>query len=184
MKKRGIKYYYDHFEEILIVITLVVMTILVFLQVVLRYIFNSGIVWSEEVSRYLFVWVSWLGLGLGARENQHIKVEMLVNKLKGNQLLAVKILSDLIVLAINVFVVYEGVRLMNMTLLTHKKSALLHCTMAIFQAAVPVGCGLMCIRNIEDIVKTWNDHKNGTLGMTAGEAAKACAAGEEEGGKV
>ena len=184
MKKRGIKYYYDHLEEVLIVIALVMMTILVFLQVVLRYIFNSGIMWSEEVSRYLFVWVSWLGLSLGARENQHIKVEMIVNKLKGNKLLIVTVLSDLIVLAINLFVVYEGIRLMNMTLLTHKKSALLHCTMAIFQAAIPVGCGLMCLRNLEDIVRTYQQYRNGTLGIPEHTGEEADAAGEQEGGRA
>lgn len=174
MKKRGIKYYYDHLEETLIVIALVAMTILVFLQVVLRYVFNTGILWSEEVSRYLFVWVSWLGLSLGAREDQHIKVEMVVNKLKGRPALAVKILSHLIVLAINVFIVYQGIRLMNFTLATRKKSALLHCTMAIFQAAVPVGCGLMIIRNIEDIVKAFKGYRG----------TKISAGREKEGGST
>lgn len=182
MKKRGIKYYYDHLEETLLIIALVLMTVLVFLQVVLRYIFNSGIIWSEEISRYLFVWISWIGISLGERENQHIKVEMVVNKLKGTPLFMVKMLSTLIVLAINLFVVYQGIRLMNFTLITHKKSALLHCTMAIFQAAIPVGCALMSIRNIEDMVRIIKAYQSGTLNEN-GEGERDELA-DEEGGKA
>jgi TRAP-type C4-dicarboxylate transport system permease small subunit len=52
--------------EGLIALLLAVMVVLVFGNVVLRYAFNSGISFSEEVSRWLFVWLTFLGFLLGA----------------------------------------------------------------------------------------------------------------------
>lgn len=57
------------------------MVVLVFGNVVLRYIFNSGITVSEEVSRWLFVWMVFLGAIVGLREHAHLGMDMLVNKL-------------------------------------------------------------------------------------------------------
>ena len=57
------------------------MTLVIFAQVIFRYILKSPLAWSEELARYLFVWVSFIGSVVAARRNQHIGVEMLVNKL-------------------------------------------------------------------------------------------------------
>jgi len=53
------------------------LVLLVFTQIVLRYLFNSGIAWAEEVSRYLFVYVVFLGIAIGIHEKSHIALEIL-----------------------------------------------------------------------------------------------------------
>ncbi|RYZ12739.1 MAG: TRAP transporter small permease [Comamonadaceae bacterium] len=67
--------------EVLIVACLVLMVLLVFGNVVLRYIFNSGIPIAEEVSRWLFVWMTFLGAIVALREHAHLGTEFLVDKL-------------------------------------------------------------------------------------------------------
>ncbi|MBR0573117.1 MULTISPECIES: TRAP transporter small permease [Pasteurellaceae] len=67
--------------EILVVTILGVMALLVFLNVVLRYGFNSSINITEEVSRYLFIWLTFLGAILAFNDNQHVKVTLFVDKL-------------------------------------------------------------------------------------------------------
>lgn len=57
---------------------LAVMVVLVFGNVVLRYVFNSGIVVSEELSRWLMVWLTFLGSVVALRERQHLGVDTLV----------------------------------------------------------------------------------------------------------
>ena len=56
------------------------MAAMVFLNVVLRYGFNSGLVWSEEMSRYFFVWLTFIGAVLTFAEHGHIGVETLVRR--------------------------------------------------------------------------------------------------------
>jgi len=60
---------------------LAVMVVLVFGNVVLRYAFNSGISVSEELSRWLFVWITFLGAIVAVREHGHLGTDMLLTKL-------------------------------------------------------------------------------------------------------
>src|SRR6185369_2812390 len=64
-----------------IALLLAVMVVLVFSNVVLRYVFNSGITVSEELSRWLFVWLVFLGAIVGMREHAHLGMDTLVQRL-------------------------------------------------------------------------------------------------------
>jgi len=72
---------YCRFLEWIIVAALAVMVVLVFGNVVLRYAFNSGITLSEEVSRWLFVWLTFLGAIVALKEHGHLGSDMLVSRL-------------------------------------------------------------------------------------------------------
>ena len=67
--------------EALIALCLALMVIMVFGNVVLRYAFNSGIAASEEVSRWLFVWLTFLGAIVALKEHGHLGSDMLVSRL-------------------------------------------------------------------------------------------------------
>jgi TRAP-type C4-dicarboxylate transport system permease small subunit len=67
--------------EFLIALGLAIMVLLVFGNVVLRYGFNSGITVSEEVSRWLFIWGTFLGAIVALREHGHLGMDMVVAKL-------------------------------------------------------------------------------------------------------
>ena len=67
--------------EILIAAFLAVMVVMVFGNVVLRYAFNSGIIASEEVSRWLFLWVTFLGAIVALKEHGHLGTDALISRL-------------------------------------------------------------------------------------------------------
>ena len=67
--------------ELLVVACLVAMVIMVFGNVVLRYGFNSGITVSEEMSRYCFIWLTYIGAMIAMREGEHLGVDTLVKHL-------------------------------------------------------------------------------------------------------
>jgi TRAP-type C4-dicarboxylate transport system permease small subunit len=64
-----------------IALCLAVMVVLVFSNVVLRYVFNSGIATSEELSRWLLVWLTFIGAIVALREHAHLGVDSLVRAL-------------------------------------------------------------------------------------------------------
>jgi len=72
---------YCRMLEWLLVGMLGLMVVLVFGNVVMRYAFNSGITVSEEVSRWLFVWMTFLGAIVALREHAHLGTDMLVGRL-------------------------------------------------------------------------------------------------------
>lgn len=67
--------------ELLVVLALVAMVIMVFGNVVLRYGFNSGITVSDEMSRYCFIWLTYIGAMIAMREGGHLGVDTLVKHL-------------------------------------------------------------------------------------------------------
>lgn len=67
--------------EWLLVLMLALMVLLVFGNVVMRYAFNSGITESEELSRWLFVWLTFLGAAVAVRERAHLGSDMLISRL-------------------------------------------------------------------------------------------------------
>jgi TRAP-type transport system small permease protein len=67
--------------ELFIAGCLALMVVMVFGNVVLRYVFNSGIAVSEELSRWLFVWLTFMGAIVALKENGHLGTDMLVSRL-------------------------------------------------------------------------------------------------------
>lgn len=71
----------DHLEEGILAVLLAFMTCVTFIQVVLRYVFNSGWVWSLEATSYAFTWMVLIGMSYGVRTRTHIAVDLVVRKL-------------------------------------------------------------------------------------------------------
>ena len=67
--------------ELLVVACLLAMVVMVFGNVILRYAFNSGITVSEEMSRYCFIWLTYIGAMIAMRERGHLGVDTLVKHL-------------------------------------------------------------------------------------------------------
>lgn len=72
---------YCRLLELLMAVALALMVVLVLGNVVLRYVFNTGITVSEELSRWLFVWLTFLSATVAMKEHGHLGVDMLVRSL-------------------------------------------------------------------------------------------------------
>ncbi|MFM1654734.1 TRAP transporter small permease [Brevibacillus sp. B_LB10_24] len=90
-----------------IALALTFMAILVFGNVVLRYLFNSGITWSEEMSRFLFVWMTFLGAIGALQDNEHLGVDMVVKKLSPLMKKVVFVLTHVLLLYV-LWLVLDG----------------------------------------------------------------------------
>jgi len=88
--------------EFLVVLCLFAMVVMVFGNVVMRYAFNSGIVISEEMSRYAFIWLTYLGAMIAMREKGHLGVDTLVRKLPVLGKKVCFLLSELLMLFCNI----------------------------------------------------------------------------------
>jgi C4-dicarboxylate transporter DctQ subunit len=92
-------------EEWFIALILGIMTLLTFVQVVLRYVFNSGFIWALEASFYLFSWLVLIGLSYCVRERAHIGVDALIRLCSPN----VRRVVGLVVVALTLL--YAGLML-------------------------------------------------------------------------
>ena len=82
---------------------ILLMTVVVLLQVIMRYIFNSPLTWTEEFARYLFVYITFLGAALLIYERGHLYVEIIFNNLPIRIRKILQLILDVIILGFSVF---------------------------------------------------------------------------------
>lgn len=66
----------ENFEEFLMSASLWMVVVIMGLQIIMRYIFKSSLSWSEETSRYLFIWFTFLGISFAVHNNSHIRLDI------------------------------------------------------------------------------------------------------------
>lgn len=130
-------------NEAVVVGMAAVMVVLVVLNVFCRYVLNFSLVWAEEVSQYLMVWVAFLGAGLALRQGRHVAVELLQEQLPAG---AKRGLRWGLVLAMLAFLVGTTVLgAMFAWFARDMETPVLNISMAIPYSAVPIGSALLAI---------------------------------------
>jgi len=151
MKKR-LAFFFNYLEEIVLVTMFAVMVAIIFLQVIMRYVFNNSLYWSEELGKFLFVWISWLGISIGKRRGEHIKITLLTDKFSFRMAQFINIISELIVISICAVTFYYGISLVISQVGTHYAG--IKISMSWGYLSVVVGCGLMILRSVGDTIKS------------------------------
>ena len=85
-----------------------VIACIMFTQVVFRYVFNNSLSWSEELIRFLFVWLTFLGGALAIKDNTHIAVEFFIERLPVKYLKYINILNHALITTFFAFMVVIG----------------------------------------------------------------------------
>jgi C4-dicarboxylate transporter DctQ subunit len=142
-------------EETVVAVILAAMVIILFAQVFARVIFSSSIVWSEEVARYLFIWLVFLGLGAVTLRGGHIAVDVLLLRLpaKGRRIATQTIYG--IVFMINVVVIFATVRMIEVVLSLNQASPAANIPMGLVYLAVPIGVTLTSLRLLQVSLHLW-----------------------------
>ncbi|MFG6147825.1 TRAP transporter small permease [Halobacillus sp. B23F22_1] len=138
-------------EEFLLVVLSTVMVSVIFFQVVMRVSGNS-LSWSEELGRYCFIWLVYVGISYGVKKQRHIKVDVMLLLLKGKGKLLLAIVANIIFLAFSIFVVFYGYTISSQLFGFGQASPALHIPMGVVYLATPLGFALTSIRLIQNLV--------------------------------
>ena len=140
----------DKLEEYLMVVLTVAMTALIFIQVVMRYVFHNSPAWTEELSRYLFLWAIWIGASYGVKIKGHVRLTIVTGKLSKGLQDVVGSLVWIIWVLFQVFLVVKGFELVKMFFGTGQVSTAMHIPMWLAYASVPGGGALMTFRLLQN----------------------------------
>lgn len=146
-------FFYDRFEEIFLAICTAAMVLIVFLQIVMRFIFNNSLTWSEELATVIFIWISWIGISLGEKKGEHIRITLVTDRFHGNAKKVIIIIGNLCTLAILVFLLIYGIDVMMHIMSIGSATPALKIPKWIVYGAVPVSSFLMGVRVIKG---TWD----------------------------
>ena len=96
-------------------ICMVVLTIIVFADVILRYIFKQGFSWTQEIATLMLVWFSLIGMAIGVLEKIHISIEMFTSKLSAKAIGVLESINHVLIAAFGGMMIYFGYIIMDMT---------------------------------------------------------------------
>ncbi len=144
----------DRAINVLLVVGFAVLLVVIGWNVFGRMLFGGGIPWADEASRFLFIWVAFLGASVAYFRREHISVGFLVDKLPPPLRLAVMVLQELIVLGVLGYLMYGAYGLMQVSI---RSSPLLGLALTWWFAAVPVSSALMALMAIYRIFALFRD---------------------------
>ncbi len=141
----------------LIVIMMSIMVVNVSLAVFFRYVLRSSLAWSEELGRYLMVWVGYLGCALGTKDDSHVGIHMFVALLP-NRLQ--KIIAFIVRVIIEIFLLiifFESFT--HLKTLSIQRSSAMEIPMVIPYLSVTIGVFLMFIFNTLKMITSFKTQK-------------------------
>jgi len=144
---------YNRVEELILIWSLICTVLLVFVQVIFRYVFNDSLSWSEELTRYIFIWQIWLGTSYGFTKNKHIKVEVLYNFFPPVGKKIMSVFANLCFLGFCVFLLANGGKLVQTLLVQHSTSPALKIPMYLVYLSLPFTSFVMALRLIAQTVQ-------------------------------
>lgn len=130
--------------------TAFVMTVMIFLQVVYRYVLGESLSFSEELARYMFIWSVAMGSALALRTRSHIGVEILVERLPASVAKPAKVLACVISLVFYGMLVWYGFEMVGETM--DQESAALELPMGYVYLAVPLSAIVLFICEIKNVL--------------------------------
>jgi len=142
----------DNFEGYCCVVTLSAMSIIVFIQILFRFVFHAALPWSEEVSRYLLVWTTFFGGAYCVRQGAHVGIEaftLLLPK-KARKILAIVVMAGGIALC--AVILKYGITLVVSLFARNQLSPAMRIPIAFAYLAIPAGVVLFIVRYIQNIV--------------------------------
>lgn len=99
-------------------ICMVILTGIVFIDVILRYIFKQGFSWTQELATLMLVWFSLIGMAIGVLEKIHISIEMFTSKLPAKAIGVLESIDHILMAVFGGLMVYYGIVIMDMTKLS------------------------------------------------------------------
>lgn len=159
-------------ENTIAVITMASVSLIIFAQVISRYLFEYTPVWSEELSRFLIVWSIFIGVAIGVRKNQHIGVDAVIRFLPHKLKLASEVLLNLIGVVVIGFLIYSSFDFIQQTREFEQVSPAMRIPMYIPYIAMPVGLSFSILHFIHNIIKLFTNPAQAELAIAASEHAE------------
>jgi C4-dicarboxylate transporter DctQ subunit len=124
-------------------------TVLLFVNIVLRYVFNASSTWAEEAIRYIIIWVTFIGCSLCAVRGSHVGIDLLAQAMptggKRAMLAGGQFLSAVFMICCACY----GYKIFSMVLELNQKSPAMLMPMAVVYVAMPIGFGLSAFRFVQ-----------------------------------
>jgi C4-dicarboxylate transporter, DctQ subunit len=158
----------DRIEEGAMAFFLAFMTLLTFAQVVLRYGFNTGFVWSLEATVYAFCWLVIIGMAYGVRTGGHIAANILVSRFEGRNRQVLGLIATMLCLAYAGLLLYGSITLLERLMKLGHNARDLPVPRWFLTSILPIGFALLFYRLLEVAWQIFKGDREGPGGDNFG----------------
>jgi TRAP-type C4-dicarboxylate transport system permease small subunit len=137
--------------EVALIILLVAMAVVVFLQVLFRYVLHLPLFWTEEFARYCLVWASLLGAAVALKRGEHIAVTFFLDNFPKRAARTLTMVAQISVVLILAVMAWGGIKLVLVT--SAQVSPALRIPMAVPYLALPIGSTVMLFHVVSSIMQ-------------------------------
>jgi TRAP-type C4-dicarboxylate transport system permease small subunit len=141
----------EEIQRLALLILFTIIIVSVSLQVLFRYVLNDPLVWSEELARFAFLWMVFLGLGLAERDDQHIAVDYFVARMPTGPQKVIRIAVEIFCIIVIAVICYQSIGIIKVQ--AAMRSVALNISMAYTAIAVPIGFVILCIYKLLSIAR-------------------------------
>ena len=156
-----LKWLDDNLEKYLTVIFMSVMTVIIFIQVVARKGFNHSLTWTEELARFIFIWLVYIGVSLGCKEMKHLRIDPFIKIFPKPVRPYILILSEVLFFLFACYIAYSGFFYVVQVYNSGAYGSATKIPMWIVNLAPCVGFSLAAIREVQAIIYKWKKFKAG-----------------------
>lgn len=188
--KTTVQTIFNEFEIYAGTAVFLVLTVLLTVQVVSRYLFNHAITWAEELAVILFVWLIYLGVAGAITHRKHLRIDAVINAVPFRVKRVLLILDNLITFGFCAYVIFPFSQLILNLMSSGTVTSLLRLPKWVIYSIVPFCLMLTCVRLVQDTVKLTRENETElgaskpTIDIAALEAqAEALRQQTAEGGK-
>lgn len=136
---------------------LIITSLLVFVQVILRKGFNYSISWSEEVSRMMIAWFIFIGSSMAVKENAHVSMDVLASILTGRVKIVIEIMVNIVNIIFCIVMINAGIGMIKSAIEIGSMATSVRIPLYIPYASVPVGISLMLLRYIVILINRFQE---------------------------
>ena len=149
-----LKWLDENLEAFICGCLLSVLSVIMMLQVIMRYIFSTPLSWPEDLSRYCYIWITFLSIGLTIRTGSYFRVTALIDMLpkKGRQLM--ELVSQLINLAFYGACAYYSIDILRTVHASTQTTPALRLPMYFIYIVLPLGMFLALFRSAQMTIVT------------------------------
>jgi len=130
----------DSIIEIVLGSLLLGMVIVIFLQIIFRYLLKSSLPWSEELARYFQVWLTFIGSAYAIRKKSHISLSGITDRLPNRIKMRCSCIVDICVLAFIIVILIQGIKIVG--IITYQTSPSMGIPMKYIYIAIPASAVL------------------------------------------
>lgn len=161
--KEKLKYIFDNIDVFFATLFSGLMMVLLMLQVISRYVFNSALPWTEELALVCFILSIYFGASAAVLRKKHLRVEIVISKFSPKNRNIVEIFDNAVFFIFNCIISTGLYKVISNLYLYKNKLAITRLPVWIPYAMIPVILLLLNIRLIQDSINLIKDIKNGSV---------------------